>query len=77
MLRGGHRSRRRRAAAIGHDVDELREHGLCGTPAEVLDKLAAYAEVGASRMYLQVLDLGDLDHLALVAEEVLPHAAGL
>jgi alkanesulfonate monooxygenase len=67
----------RRAAAIGREVDELRTNGLCGTPAEVVAKLATFAEVGTARLYLQVLDLGDLDHLALVAEEVLPACAAL
>ncbi|MGK5113405.1 LLM class F420-dependent oxidoreductase [Geodermatophilus sp. CPCC 205506] len=64
----------RRAAAIGRDVDELREHGAAGTPAEVVDVLGQYAEAGASRVYLQVLDLADLDHLDLVAAEVAPQA---
>jgi alkanesulfonate monooxygenase len=67
----------RRAAAIGQEVALLREHGLCGTPEEVLAKLAEYAGLGASRAYLQVLDLSDLDHLALLADEVLPHCADL
>ena len=62
----------RRAAAIGREVDELREHGLCGTPDEVVAKLERFADVGAGRAYLQVLDLSDLDHLALVGEQVLP-----
>ena len=66
----------RRAAVIGRDVAELRENGLAGSPAEVLEKLGRYAEGGANRFYLQVLDLTDLDHLRLVAEEVLPHAPG-
>lgn len=66
----------RRAAAIGREVDELRENGLAGSPSEVLDKLGRFAENGADRFYLQVLDLSDLDHLRLVAEEVLPHAPG-
>jgi F420-dependent oxidoreductase-like protein len=66
----------RRAKAIGREVAELRENGLAGTPAEVLDKLGRFAEHGAERFYLQVLDLTDLDHLRLVAEEVLPHAPG-
>ena len=63
----------RRAAAIGREVDELRENGLAGTPQEVVDKIGAYAEQGAERVYLQVLDLADLDHLELVAAEVMPH----
>jgi len=66
----------RRAQAIGRDVAELRENGLAGSPSEVLDKLGRFAECGADRFYLQVLDLSDLDHLQLVAEEVLPHAPG-
>ena len=59
---------KRRAAAIGREVDELREHGLAGTPAEIADKMAEFADVGATRIYLQFLDLADLDHLELLAE---------
>jgi F420-dependent oxidoreductase-like protein len=66
----------RRADAIGREVAELRQNGLAGSPGEILEKLAAFAEAGAERFYLQVLDLSDLDHLRLVAEEVLPHAPG-
>lgn len=66
----------RRAAAIGREVPELRRHGLAGLPEELLKTLATYAEAGAERFYLQVLDLSDLDHLHLIAEEVQPHAPG-
>jgi F420-dependent oxidoreductase-like protein len=59
------------------EVAELREHGLCGTPDEVLSKLAAYTALGAERIYLQILDVADLDHLALIGEAVLPHCAAL
>jgi alkanesulfonate monooxygenase SsuD/methylene tetrahydromethanopterin reductase-like flavin-dependent oxidoreductase (luciferase family) len=62
----------RRAAAIGRDVDELKTNGVAGSPAEAVDKLGRYAEAGATRVYLQVLDLDDLDHLELVAAEVAP-----
>jgi F420-dependent oxidoreductase-like protein len=61
-----------RAAAIGRDADGLRADGVAGSPAEAVDTLGRYAEAGASRVYLQVLDLGDLDHLDLVAAEVAP-----
>ena len=67
----------RRAAAIGRQVDELRDHGLCGTPDEVVAKLERFAAIGTTRTYLQVLDLSDLDHLALLGEQVLPRVAGL
>lgn len=60
----------RRADAIGREVDELRTNGAAGTPDEVVDKIGQYAEVGARRIYLQVLDMSDLDHLELVASEV-------
>ncbi|HET9608734.1 MAG TPA: LLM class F420-dependent oxidoreductase, partial [Acidimicrobiales bacterium] len=62
----------RRAEAIGRRPDELRANGLAGTPAEVVDRIGRYGEAGAQRVYLQVLDLGDLDHLALVADQVVP-----
>ncbi len=62
----------RRAAAIGREVDELKENGLAGTPDEVVEKIARYAAAGSQRVYLQVLDLGDLDHLELVASRVAP-----
>jgi F420-dependent oxidoreductase-like protein len=62
----------RRAAAIGRDKAELRENGLAGTPQEVVERIGAYAAAGAQRLYLQVLDLGDLDHLRLVAADVMP-----
>jgi alkanesulfonate monooxygenase len=60
----------RRAGKIGRPVDELRANGLAGTPGEVIEKIAAYEAGGSSRLYLQVLDLADLDHLRLVASEV-------
>ncbi|MFB6479641.1 LLM class F420-dependent oxidoreductase [Streptomyces virginiae] len=61
----------RRAAAIGRDVDELKANGLAGTPAEVVEKIGAYGAAGASRVYLQLLDLHDLDHLELISAQVL------
>jgi F420-dependent oxidoreductase-like protein len=63
----------RRAGRIGREVDELRTNGAAGTPDEVLATLGTWAEAGVTRAYLQVLDLQDLEHLALVAEAVLPH----
>lgn len=62
----------RRAAAIGREVDELRANGVAGTPEECVARLQEFAAVGASRAYLQVLDLADLDHIALLGAEVLP-----
>ncbi|MFF7642815.1 TIGR03560 family F420-dependent LLM class oxidoreductase [Streptomyces canus] len=60
----------RRAAAIGREVEELKTNGLAGTPAEVVDRIGRYAAVGSRRIYLQVLDLDDLDHLELISAQV-------
>jgi F420-dependent oxidoreductase-like protein len=65
----------RRAAAAGQTIDEVRTHGLGGSPAEVVDKLGQYGEIGADTCYLQILDLADLDHLELIAAEVLPQVS--
>jgi F420-dependent oxidoreductase-like protein len=62
----------RRAAAIGQPLDDLRRTGLAGSPAEIVDKLGQFAGAGGTRAYLQVLDLRDLDHLELIAAEVMP-----
>jgi alkanesulfonate monooxygenase SsuD/methylene tetrahydromethanopterin reductase-like flavin-dependent oxidoreductase (luciferase family) len=58
----------RRAEAIGHDPAGIRANQLGGTSAEVAERTAAYRDAGAQRLYLQVLDLHDLDHLHLLAE---------
>ena len=63
----------RRAEAIGRTADDLRANALAGTPQEVIDTIGRYAALGSQRIYLQTLDLADLDHLHLVAEEVMPH----
>lgn len=61
----------RRAAAIGREPDELRENGVAGTPDEAAATLRHWIdEANVERVYLQVLDLTDLDHLDLIAAEV-------
>jgi F420-dependent oxidoreductase-like protein len=61
-----------RATAIGREPAELRVNGLAGTASEVVDKLGALREQGVERVYLQILDLHDLDHLDFLAREVIP-----
>jgi alkanesulfonate monooxygenase SsuD/methylene tetrahydromethanopterin reductase-like flavin-dependent oxidoreductase (luciferase family) len=61
----------KRAAAIGRDVEELRSNSpLAGTPNQIADQLGPYAEIGLERVYLQLLDMSDLEHLRLFADEV-------
>ena len=57
---------RKRAEAIG------REPPLFGSPAQVVDQIGRFAELGATRMFLQILDLSDLDHLDVIASDVAP-----
>jgi alkanesulfonate monooxygenase SsuD/methylene tetrahydromethanopterin reductase-like flavin-dependent oxidoreductase (luciferase family) len=63
----------RRAAAAGRDPAQLRGREAAGTSAEVVELLAGFRDAGADRIYLQLPDLTDLDHIRLVAEEVMPH----
>ncbi|GLY94748.1 TIGR03560 family F420-dependent LLM class oxidoreductase [Actinoplanes sp. NBRC 103695] len=64
----------RRADAIGRSVDDLRTaaDAVAGTVDEVVDKLGRFGEAGASRIFLQTLDLTDLHHLELAASAVAP-----
>ena len=66
----------RRAAAIGREVDELRVNSpLVGTPAEIVDKLGPWSNLGVRRIYTQLLDLTDLAHMELFAAEVMSQLA--
>jgi F420-dependent oxidoreductase-like protein len=62
----------RRLEAIGQTRESMDGPGLCGTPGELVERIGRYAEAGATRIYLQTLDLADLDHLELVASAVVP-----
>jgi F420-dependent oxidoreductase-like protein len=61
----------RRAEAIGRKPDQL-GGALAGTPAQVIDTIGEYRAAGAQTIYFQVLDLHDLDHIRLLATDVVP-----
>ncbi|GAB3565944.1 LLM class F420-dependent oxidoreductase [Spelaeicoccus albus] len=61
-----------RAEAIGRDPAELRRAGIAGTVDEAAESLQALAADGVERVYLQIMDLQDLDHLELIARRVMP-----
>jgi alkanesulfonate monooxygenase len=63
----------RRAKSIGRQPEELRANGAAGTPDEVVERLRSFGAAGAGTVYLQVLDLSDLDHIHLLSEQVVPH----
>jgi alkanesulfonate monooxygenase SsuD/methylene tetrahydromethanopterin reductase-like flavin-dependent oxidoreductase (luciferase family) len=64
-----------RAERVGRDPEQLAREGFYGTPQQLVDRVGALRELGVSRVYLQVLDLGDLELLELIAREVMPHFA--
>jgi F420-dependent oxidoreductase-like protein len=57
---------RQRADRVG------RTPPLFGTPDQVVEAIGQYADLGVSRIFLQVLDLSDLDHLDVIASGVAP-----
>jgi len=66
----------RRGDSLGLSADELSTDPLAGTPAQIVDQLGQWREqTGITRVYLQVLDLADLDQLDLVAAQVAPQLA--
>jgi alkanesulfonate monooxygenase SsuD/methylene tetrahydromethanopterin reductase-like flavin-dependent oxidoreductase (luciferase family) len=62
-------------ARIDAGREPLKADSFQGSPAELVEQLSVYREAGAQRVYLRILDLRDLDHLALIAGDVLPHLA--
>ena len=62
----------RRAEAIGRDPDDLRKNGAAGSADDTAATIRAFIDAGAERIYLQVLDLSDLEHLEFIADEVAP-----
>ena len=73
----------RRGAAVGRAVgteiigDDVRPQGgdpqLAGRPDQIVERLLQFKELGADRAYLQILDYADLEHLSLIASEVVPN----
>jgi alkanesulfonate monooxygenase SsuD/methylene tetrahydromethanopterin reductase-like flavin-dependent oxidoreductase (luciferase family) len=62
----------RRAEASYTDLASLRRDGIAGTTDEAVDRISAIQKLGVDRLYLQVVDLHDLDHLDFIAREILP-----
>lgn len=67
---GADRAETERRGAVSPIQFEMAD--LAGTPDEVVEQLAAYREVGATRAYLRLLDLRDVDQITLLGEAVVP-----
>jgi F420-dependent oxidoreductase-like protein len=64
---------KRRAAVIGSEL--MRANAAIGSPAQVAERIGELADAGADTVYLHIYDIHDLDHIALIGAEVLPHVA--
>ena len=53
----------------------MRANAAIGSPSEVTDRIGELADAGADTVYLHIYDIHDLDHIALIGAEVLPHVA--
>ena len=62
----------RRAAAIGRTPEQLRNDGVAGSAQEAAQTIRSYIDAGCERIYLQILDVSDLDHVEFIANEVAP-----
>jgi F420-dependent oxidoreductase-like protein len=62
----------RRAEAIGQAPAHLRDTGAAGSPEQTAATIRTFIDAGAERIYLQILDLSDLDHLDVIANRVAP-----
>jgi F420-dependent oxidoreductase-like protein len=62
----------RRAEASFTDLASLRRDGIAGTTNEAVDRISAIQKLGVDRLYLQLVDFRDLDHLDFIAREILP-----
>ncbi|MFC0503475.1 LLM class F420-dependent oxidoreductase [Micromonospora costi] len=66
----------RRAAPL-HVASALPpEDAVVGSPARLVDRIGEFAAIGASRVHLRLIELADLDHLELIASDVLPQLDG-
>ena len=65
----------RRAYVIGSD--SIRTNALIGTPAMLTERIAELGGLGVDTVYLHIYDIHDLDHIALIGAEVLPHVTAM
>ncbi|MGW1058332.1 LLM class F420-dependent oxidoreductase [Micromonospora rubida] len=63
---------RERAAPLRRRSALPPEDPVIGSPAQLVDRIGEFAAVGTTRVHLRLIDLADLDHLELIAAEVLP-----
>ncbi|GIJ31972.1 probable F420-dependent oxidoreductase, Rv1855c family [Micromonospora sediminimaris] len=68
---------RRRAAPLHVKSALPPEDPVVGSPQQLIDRIGEFAAIGTTRVHLRLIDLSDLDHLELIAAEVLPRLDGI
>jgi F420-dependent oxidoreductase-like protein len=63
---------RRRLRTLGPPVGAIPDQGMTGSPSHVAERLAEWANAGADRIYIHLLDVDDVEHIRLLGEEVAP-----
>ena len=66
----------RRAAPLHVKSALPPEDPVVGSPEQLVDRIGEFAAIGTQRVHLRLIDLADLDHLELIAAEVLPRLDG-
>ena len=61
-----------REKMAGKPLEEWREKGLVGTPAQIVDQIGGYAALGIQRLILQQFCLDDLSIMEKVAARIMP-----
>jgi F420-dependent oxidoreductase-like protein len=65
----------RRAAPLHAPTALPPEDPVVGSPAQLVQRIGEFAEINATRVHLRLIEIADLDHLELIASEVLPQVA--
>jgi len=68
---------RRRAAPLHVPSALPPEDPVVGSPDTLVQRIGEFAAIGATRVHLRVIDMSDLDHVELIASQVLPQVAAL
>jgi F420-dependent oxidoreductase-like protein len=67
----------RRAAPLHAPSALPPEDPVVGSPGQLVQRIGEFAEIGVTRVHLRLIELADVDHLDLIAADVLPEVASL
>jgi alkanesulfonate monooxygenase SsuD/methylene tetrahydromethanopterin reductase-like flavin-dependent oxidoreductase (luciferase family) len=67
----------RRAAPLHVPSALPPEDPVVGAPDALVQRIGEFAAIGATRVHLRVIDMSDLDHVELIASQVLPQVGEL